>query len=484
MRNILLIIGLTLLPLQAFTQETDRPNIILVMADDMGWGDTGYNGHPTIQTPNLDAMAESGIRFNRFYSGSAVCSPTRGSCLTGRHPYRYGITGANKGHMLPEERTLAEILKQMGYRTGHFGKWHLGTLTKTVRDSNRGGQEKYIDNYSPPWENGFERCFSTEAKIPTYDPMLTPIGWSKNKDPKKPFGTYFWDETGKRITDNLEGDASRIVMDRAIPFIREAAQDKKPFFTVIWFHAPHLPVVAGPKHRALYAEHPEEAQHYFGCITALDEQMGRLRKELRTLGIADNTMLWFTSDNGPEGKNDLPTNGSAGPFRGRKRSLHEGGVRVPGLLEWPAQYPNPQVIDMPASTSDYYPTIMDAISLVNLDSYRIDDGESLFPVLNGETKRRSRPIGFAHNQQFSLVDNRYKLITKDLGKTYQLYDLIEDPGETNDLAKKSPAVKFAKLKELNKWRLSLTQTRRVEELAPPSAPVFPAPAPLQTQTKP
>lgn len=127
---------------------------------------------------------------------------------------------------------------------------------------------------------------------------------------------------------------------------------------------------------------------------------------------------------------------------------------------------------------------MDAISLVNLDSYRIDDGESLFPVLNGETKRRSRPIGFAHNQQFSLVDNRYKLITKDLGKTYQLYDLIEDPGETNDLAKKSPAVKFAKLKELNKWRLSLTQTRRVEELAPPSAPVFPAPAPLQTQTKP
>ncbi|MFC1759674.1 sulfatase-like hydrolase/transferase, partial [Planctomycetota bacterium] len=129
------------------------------MADDMGWGDTGYNGHTEIQTPHLDQMAQEGLRFHRFYSAAPVCSPTRGSCLTGRHPYRLGIPGANAGHLKPEELTLAEILHDLGYQTGHFGKWHLGTLTKTIRDGRRGGTEKGTGHYSPPWENGFDSCF-------------------------------------------------------------------------------------------------------------------------------------------------------------------------------------------------------------------------------------------------------------------------------------------------------------------------------------
>jgi len=132
-----------------------EPNVILCMSDDQGWGDVGYNGHPVLKTPNLDQMAKEGITFERFYSGAPVCSPTRGSCLTGRHPYRYGIYHANVGHVKKEEITLAEVLKMQGCATGHFGKWHLGTLTKTVKEANRGGR-RGAAHYSPPWENGFD----------------------------------------------------------------------------------------------------------------------------------------------------------------------------------------------------------------------------------------------------------------------------------------------------------------------------------------
>jgi arylsulfatase A-like enzyme len=148
------------------TQAAEKPNVILIMCDDLGWGDVGFNGNKTIRTPHLDAMAKAGLKFNRFYAAAPVCSPTRGSCVTGRHPYRYGIPFANSGHMKPEELTLAELLKKQGYTTGHFGKWHLGTLTKTVKDANRGGP-RGAKHFSPPQANGFDVCFSTESKVPT-----------------------------------------------------------------------------------------------------------------------------------------------------------------------------------------------------------------------------------------------------------------------------------------------------------------------------
>ncbi len=240
------------------SQSVDpRPNIILCMADDQGWGDTGYNGHPVLATPNLDEMARAGIRFERFYAGAPVCSPTRGSCLTGRHPYRYGVTFANTGRLPLEEVSLAEAVKTRGYRTGHFGKWHLGTLTTTVKESNRGGpgSERL---FSPPWKHGFVTCFSTEAKVPTWDPMKTP---GKNT----PFGTNYWNEAGERETSGLEGDDSRIIMDRALGFIRRAAREKQPFLAVIWFHTPHYPVLASPEHRRLY----KDQQDAFSTTTGL-----------------------------------------------------------------------------------------------------------------------------------------------------------------------------------------------------------------------
>jgi len=239
----------------------------------------------------------------------------------------------------PEEVTLAELLRTQRYLTGHFGKWHLGALTTTVKDSNRAGPGAE-DIYSPPWGNGFEVCFSTESRMPTWDPMVSPSpaagGLRRCQQPGKSFQSYYWTGPGQIATDNLEGDDSRIIMDRVVPFLRRADREERPFFAVVWFHAPHEPVVAGPEYRALYDDRPEVEQHYYGTLTAMDEQIGRLRSELRRIGVAEDTMLWFCSDNGPAGNRATDrAQGSAGPFRNRKGSLYEGGILVPGLLEWP-----------------------------------------------------------------------------------------------------------------------------------------------------
>jgi len=436
------------LPRDFFGKKKEKPNIVLCMADDLGWGDPGFNGNKIIKTPNLDAMAEAGLRFTRFYSAAPVCSPTRGSCLTGRHPYRYGIFFANVGHMPKEEITLAEALKTQDYATGHFGKWHLGTLTTKEKDSNRGGP-RGAKHYSPPWENGFDVCFSTEAKVPTLNPMKKP-------ETNQPYGTYYWTEDGTKATENLDGDDSRVIMDRVIPFIDKAAKNKKPFLAVIWFHTPHLPVIAGAKYRKMYSQYSEDEQHYYGCVTALDEQMGRLRNQLRALGVSDNTMLWFCSDNGPEGKDGKRgrTRGSAGSLRGRKRSLFEGGVRVPALLEWPVRIKARRTTDIPCCTSDYFPTVLDVLGVKGKRHPKPIDGISLRLLIEGKMTKRPVPIGFESGSQISLTDNRYKLYSKNKGKTYMLFDLIGDPGETKDRAAEKPQLLESMKATLGKWRKS------------------------------
>jgi len=436
--------------------QAEKPNIIFCMTDDQGWGDVGYNGHPHLKTPNLDAMARSGLRFDRFYASAPVCSPTRGSCLTGRHPYRYGIFHANVGHMPPQEVTLAEALKAQGYATGHFGKWHLGTLTKTRQDSNRGGP-RGVRHYSPPWENGFDVCFSTEAKVPTWDPMKEP-------GTDKTYGTHYWREDGTAETAGLDGDDSRIIMDRVIPFVRQAAAAGAPFFAVVWFHAPHRPVVAGPRYLAMYEGLPDLERHFYGCITAMDEQVGRLRNELKRLNIAQNTMLWFCSDNGPEGQaGDAP--GSAGPFRGRKRDLFEGGIRVPGLLEWPAKIASGRTADMPCATLDYFPTVMEAVGVRIKGQPQPLDGISLLPMIEGRLTERPAPIAFESKNQIAIEDKRYKIISRDHGKTYMLFDVIEDPGESRDLAAEKPEIVKAMRVILDAWRASCKDSRAGKDYA-------------------
>ena len=442
-----------------------KPNIILCMTDDQGWGDTGYNGRKELKTPALDAMATQGIRFDRWYAGAPVCSPTRGSCITGRHPYRYGIFFANTGHMKKEEITLAEALKGQGYATGMFGKWHLGTLTRKTKDANRGGP-KGVAHYSPPWDNGFDVCFATESKTPTWDPMKKPGS-------DQPYGTYYWDGPEHQVTENLEGDDSRVIMDRAIPFIRASAKAGKPFLAVIWFHTPHLPVLAGGKYREMYKD--SKGVDYLGCITAMDDQLARLRAELKKCGASDNTMLWFSSDNGPEGKKFNGANGSAGPLRGRKRSLYEGGIRVPGLLVWPGKIAKPRVVKMPCSTLDYFPTVMDAVGFKMKGQVTPIDGVSLMPLIEGKMTQRPSPIGFQSSGKVALIDNRYKLYGRSGGSgkkkrrrkadaaklrpasssgQFELYDLIKDPGEKKNIASEHPDVVKAMSEQLLKWRAS------------------------------
>jgi len=428
------------------SQNALRPNIILIMCDDLGWGDTGFNGNVEVQTPHLDALASRGVILDRFYSASPVCSPTRGSCLTGRNPYRLGIPTANTGHLKPEEVTLAEILKGQGYATGHFGKWHLGTLTTQIKDANRGipGDSTH---YQLPTSHGFDTYFSTESKVPTYDPMLKPsvfdtarseslrYGWKPiGKDQESEcYGTFYWDGEEHLVEGDLHGDNSRIIMDRAVPFIESAHAHKQPFFAVIWFHTPHLPVVADQTHRDMYGDLSLEKQLYYGTITAMDEQIGRLKKILDQLGVEDDTWIWFTSDNGPE----RGTPGSAGPFRERKRSLYEGGVRVPAFTVWSGGIMPGRRIDVPIVTSDYLPTIVETLDLPFPEDINLD-GTNIHKVLLGRKHKRRVPIGFQFPGKMSWVTDRYKLISTDEGKTFELYDLMEDPGEKTDIADLNP----------------------------------------------
>ena len=427
-----------------------RPNIVLLMADDLGWGDAGYQGHPVLRTPHLDAMAADGLRFERFCAQSPVCSPTRGSVLTGRHPDRFGVKWANVGRLESHELTLAERLADVGYATGHFGKWHLGTLSADY--SARPGRDAAAD-FMTPGGAGFETWFSTEHAIATWDPYDP-----ANKHGGWPFDgrNVYWRD-GEAVPDGpaegLVGDDSRIIVDAALPFVRQAVADERPFFAVVWFHAPHAPVVAGEPYRALYAERSEAEQHYFGCVTALDEQVGRLRAELDALGVADDTLIAFCSDNGPEGNPGVSgrNQGTAGPLRGRKRSLYEGGVRVPGLMVWPARIAPGSTTDVPASTSDYLPTIVDLLELPDADGLPVD-GLSLAPVLDGQAFERATPIVFLARDQRSVVDARFKLVHNlrdkrprhDNGQVpfaeWELYDLLADPGETADLAARHPQV--------------------------------------------
>ena len=436
-------------------KRRNRPNIILCMCDDLGWGDVGYHGtRSPVKTPHLDAMAANSLQFGRFYSGAPVCSPTRGSAITGRHPYRYGVLFANVGRMEPEEITIAEALKPLNYRTGHFGKWHLGTLTTEVKDSNRGGP-KSTKEYSPPWKSGFDVCYSTEAKVPTWNPMREP-GTAAF------YGTHYWKQDGSFVdpdSSELKGDDSRVIMDNAIGFIRDAVKQHTPFLAVVWFHTPHKPIVAGPKYKAMYPDLPEDKQAYYGCITAMDEQMGRLRKELQRLGAAENTLLWFTSDNGPE----VGTPGTTGGFKARKRSLYEGGVRVPGLLEWPGQIKSHRITQMPCSTSDYFPTVMDILGYRRTGGPEPIDGISLVPLINGKMDQRPAPIGFQSQRQRSLTDNRYKLYSADKGKTYELYDLIDDPYETTGIAATHPAIVAFMKKTLEEWIESCSKSNHGED---------------------
>lgn len=413
-------------------QQTAAPNIILIMADDLGWGDVGFNGNTSIKTPCLDRLASEGVVFEQFYSAAPLSSPTRASVLTGRNAYRMGVFAPNVGILRPEEKTLPEILKENGYTTGHFGKWHLGTLTCEEKDANRGRPEnKHLLN--PPAEHGYDDGFVTESKVPSYDPMFAPLSndgrfWDylSEHDARKEYGTFYWDINGKKVVDGLNGDDSRVVIDRVVPFIDRALKQGKPFLTTVWFHTPHLPCVAGPEYASMYEGLSLEERNYYGCITAMDDQIERLVQFLKLKGAYENTILFFCSDNGPE----LRTPGNAGQFKGKKRSLYEGGIRVPAFMIGGKKALTDKV-KQPCSTSDYLPTILDLVGIKNTNPDQLD-GESFTPFLYSKNASRNKPLVFCSGKQGAVVTSTYKLYYNE-GK-YELYDLKQDPMEQLDIS--------------------------------------------------
>ena len=455
----------------------EQPNVILIMADDLGYGDLACYGNTKAKTPHLDQMASDGVKLTRFYAAAPVSSPTRASCLTGRHPYRVNIPWAGDGFLPMEEITIAEALKSYGYATGHFGKWHVGTLSKTMKQSYFPG-EVDPNHYSPPWKNGFDECFTTESMVPTYNPyyMVGPYfeteGYQYVQNIAVAKGQRtdgfvwrdrFWTGEGKMVDEWLEGDVSKIVMDKAMDFMERKTEDGKPFLSLIWFHTPHSPVVAGDDDRALYPTLDIQEQHWFGAITAMDRQVGRLREWLKENGLAENTIIWFCSDNGPSYQNTINSNGG---LRDKKAALYEGGIRVPAIVEWPAKILQAEESGLLSYTSDLYPSILWACGVdLPQGQPQLDGTNVLQEIIKGDKKERniyfqsplpgrlSKNIK-ADQEQFAVIGDQYKLISIDNGDTYQLYDLKSDKKESKDIAAEHTTLVAQMKKELEEWRVS------------------------------
>lgn len=416
MRILCGVLSLCLFP-AAVSYSAERPHILFVMADDMGWGQTGYRNHPVLKTPNLDAMAASGLRFERFYAGGPVCSPTRASVMTGRSPDRAGVL--THGYALRlQEKTIAQALRAAGYVTGQFGKWHLngfkGPGAPILRSDPRS-----------PGAFGFDEWVSV-TNFYDVDPLMGRAG----------------------EVEQFRGDSSEVAVAEAVKFLGKHRGGNKPMFGVVWFGSPHSPYKALPSDKAPFSELNEASANHYGELVAMDRAIGTLRGKLRELGIAENTLLVFCSDNG-----GLPgiEPDTVGGLRGNKGSVYEGGLRVPGIIEWPAIV-KPRVTNFPACTMDLFPTVADILGLPKDVFVQPLDGISLKPLLTNEIAERSRPMPFRFGQKLALIDNRYKLLTDNRrSDSYQLYDLSADPHETRDVSGEQPEV-FSRMKrELVAW---------------------------------
>jgi len=441
-----------------------RPNIILVMADDQGYGDMGYTGHPVIKTPNFDKMAAKALSFDHFYAAAPVCSPTRASVMTGRHPNRMGCFTWGKT-LRPQEITIAEALKKAGYVTGHFGKWHLGSV--------------YAESPVSPGNSGFDEWLSAPNFFEN-NPILS--------------------REGKAI--QTTGESSVVTVDAALEFIKKHKDTKQPIFAVVWFGSPHSPHEADEVDQKIYAGYDDKLKHFYGEISGMDRALGKLRESIQELGISENTILWYCSDNG--GLKGLGRTGG----RGNKGMVYEGGLRVPAILEWPARFKNHEVTKVPANTSDIYPTILELIGEEIPHNMPLD-GISLAGYLDGNIQRRTKPMGFWDKPSKGIrtpsrewmpkmledqkngvkeTDNLYlrmdaaeiyekypensfpghsawldwpwKLhrIEKEDMVTWELYSLEEDPMETKNLVEQNVEKVNMMKPELEKWLVSVVNS--------------------------
>lgn len=413
----------------AASAASPPPNILFLLADDLGYGDLGCYGQKRIQTPNLDRLAAQGMRFTQVYAGSTVCAPSRSVLMEGKHTGHSRIRGNARHPLQPEDTTVAEVLKSQGYRTALIGKWGLGDAGTTGSPIRQGFDhffgyfdQRHAHNYYPThlWRN--------EAKVPL-----------RNTVPKE-------DAVGAGVSDNrLDYSADRIA-DEALRWVRENRAG--PFFLYFAVTLPHANNEAGAKGMEVpdygpYAalDWPEPAKGHAAMITRLDRDVGRMLDLLRELGIDRQTIVFFTSDNGPhkEGGYHPEFNDSNGPLRGIKRDLYDGGIRVPMIVRWPGHVPAGKVSAAVWSFADFLPTAAD---LAGTRVPKGIDGVSVLPVLEG--RRRDLKERFLywefHERGFQQAVRwgNWKAVRLGPAKPLELYQIAADPGEAHDVAAQHP----------------------------------------------
>jgi arylsulfatase A len=344
--------------------EPTSPNFLVILVDDLGYGDLGSFGSTVIQTPNIDGLASEGLLLTDFYASAPMCSPSRAGLLTGRVPYRYGvydwIPPGHDMHLPASEVTIASLLREAGYATAIHGKWHLNG--------------KFNSPEQPqPDDQGFDYWFAVQYSQPHLDPK---------------------DFVRNGVPVETVGYAAQIVADDAVRWLRESRGNGKPFFQFVNFLEPHEPIMSPPELVSQYAEHGIKAE-YYANVTNLDEAIGRILTALDELDLADDTLVLFTSDNGPAQYTPdgyfNKSHGSAGPLQGYKRHMFEGGIRVPAVVRWPGHTRAGETSSEPLSNVDILPTLA-AIAGVSTPDDRVIDGSDMTPVFRGESIDRSVPL--------------------------------------------------------------------------------------------
>ncbi len=454
---------LFLLATQNNSWAAHRPNFIVVLADDLGYGDLGCFGANDIKTPNLDRFAARGLRFSSCYAAAANCSPSRAGLMTGRTPTRLGLHNwipmLSPMHLRREEITIATLLRRAGYATAQVGKWHLNGMF------NLPGQPQ-------PHDHGFDHWFATQNNaLPNH---RNPYNFVRNGIPM----------------GELSGYSSQIVVDEAIRWLTKVRDQAKPFFLYVCFHEPHEPIATDRRFTDQYPfpQDPARAAHH-GNITQMDDAFGRLLRALEELKLADTTLVFFTSDNGPAITNIHP-HGSAGPLREKKGHLYEGGIRVPGILRWPGRIKPGTVCDEPISGVDLLPTFC-AAATVAAPKDRALDGASFLPLLAGQPMPRQVPLYWHFNGAQSrpkvamrlgdwmilghldtpafvlgadIRPEEQQAIKKAEITSFELYNLRQDLGQKTDLAAKEP----------DRLREMAVQLRKMYRSVRDESPTWPA----------
>ena len=438
---------------------TDQPNIILVMTDDQGYGQMGAHGHPWLRTPNLDSLYQSSTRFTRFHV-SPTCSPTRAALLTGRYPFQNGITHTilERERMTLEATTVAQLLQKSGYRTGIFGKWHLGD-EKPYQPENRGFDEVFIHGAGGIGQAYPGSCADAPGNR-YFDPAI------------RHNGTFV----------KTQGFCTDIFFTQALGWIKQQSGTDQPFFAYITTNAPHGPFIAPPTNTKRFTDRgfkPTQAGFY-GMIENIDENMGRLMEKLDQMKLSENTLLIFMSDNGTTGGG--PGNGVIGKnedgkpmvfynagMKGMKGSIYEGGTRVPFILRWPGKIQSGVDIDTLAGHIDILPTLVDIAGGTVPEELGVE-GRSLLPLIqNPEADWEPRYLFFhvgrwakkgiegrwskgqpgpdeSKYNKFSVRDQRFRFANGS-----ELYDLEADPGETQNVLNDFPEVAEEMRQAYDRW---------------------------------